>query len=278
MTRTATAPSGQDEALRAVLADRARPSRPHALRTSLVFGWRAMLKIKHVPEQLFDVTLFPAMMMLMFTHLFGGALAGSTGDYLTFLLPGMMVMSVMMTTMYTGIALNIDVNKGIFDRFRTLPIWRPAALVGALFGDLVRYTLASAVMVALGLVLGYRPDGGPLGVLGAVALLLLFSFSFSWIWTAFGLLMRTEKSVQSVSFSVLFPLAFVSNVFVEPDTMPDWLRAVVEASPVTHLVDAMRGLMNGDVDAGRIGLVLLSCTLMTAVFGSVTMLLYNRKR
>ncbi|UCM89368.1 ABC transporter permease [Streptomyces marincola] len=269
--------SANVDALRELMESTRAPRRPGALSTSMTFGWRAMLKIKHVPEQLFDVTVFPAIMTLMFTHLFGGALAGSTTEYLQFLLPGMIVMSVMMTTMYTGTALNIDVNKGVFDRFRTLPIWRPSALVGALLADLVRYMMASVVMIALGYALGYRADGGVVGVVAALALLLLFSFSFSWVWTMFGLLMRSEKSVQSVSFAVLFPLAFTSNVFVDPETMPDWLRACVEVSPVTHLVDAMRGLMDGTSVAGPVGWVLLWSVLLTAVFGGVTMRLYNRK-
>ncbi|RKN11556.1 ABC transporter permease [Streptomyces radicis] len=276
---TAAPPEPTDlDALRTLIEGTRVPRRPGPVSTSLTFGWRAMLKIKHVPEQLFDVTVFPAIMTLMFTHLFGGALAGSTEEYLQFLLPGMIVMSVMMTTMYTGTALNIDVHKGIFDRFRTLPIWRPSALVGALLGDLARYTMASVVMVGLGLAMGYRPDGGALGVLGALGLLLVFSFSFSWIWTMFGLLMRSEKSVQSVSFAVVFPLVFTSNVFVDPDTMPGWLRACVEVSPITHMVDAERALMDGTSAAGPVGWVLLWSAALTLVFGVATMRLYNGRR
>ncbi len=265
------------ESLTAVLASGQSPPRPSAWSASVTFGWRALLKIKHVPEQLADVTAFPIMMTLMFTYLFGGALAGSVTEYLQFLLPGIMVTSVVMITMYTGIGVNTDIEKGVFDRFRTLPIWRPAALVGALFGDVLRYVMAGTVILLVGLILGFRPGGGVDGVLLAIALLVVFSFAFSWIWTMFGLLLRSEKSVMGVSMMVLFPLTFLSNVFVEPSTMPGWLRTFVEVNPITHLVAAVRGLMQGAPDAGEITWVLVSAAVLVAVFGGLTMRLYNRK-
>ncbi|RBM13137.1 ABC transporter permease [Streptomyces sp. PT12] len=265
------------ETLEAVLSTSERPPRPSAFSASVTFGWRAMLKIKHVPEQLFDVTVFPIMMTLMFTYLFGGALAGSTSEYLQFLLPGIMVMSVVMTTMYTGVSVNTDIAKGVFDRFRTLPVWRPSAMVGYLLGDMFRYTMASVVILVVGLILGYRPDGGVLGVVAAIALLVAFSFAFSWIWTMFGLLMRSEKSVMGVSMLVLMPMTFMSNILVEPDTMPGWLQAFVDVNPVAILTEAARGLMAGDADAGEIGWVLIAGAGLIAVFGTLTMRLYNRK-
>lgn len=265
------------ETLSAVLAPGHRPTRPSPLSASITFGWRAVLKIKHVPEQLFDVTAFPIIMTLMFTYLFGGALAGSTTQYLQFLLPGIMVMSVVMTTMYTGVSVNTDIEKGVFDRFRTLPIWRPAPMVGYLLGDAFRYTTASVVILAVGLVLGFRPGGGVLGVLAGIALLVVFSFAFSWLWTMFGLLLRTEKSVMGVSMMVLFPLTFLSNILVEPRTMPGWLQAFVDVNPVTHLVAAVRGLMEGDWIAHEISWTLIAAGVLVAVFGTLTMRLYNRK-
>ncbi|MCX5411513.1 ABC transporter permease [Streptomyces sp. NBC_00059] len=270
-----TAPDA--ETLASLLVGQERPRRPSALSASLTFGWRAMLKIKHVPEQLFDVTVFPIMMVLMFTYLFGGALAGSTEGYIQFLLPGILVMSVVMITMYTGVAVNTDIAKGVFDRFRTLPVWRPAPMVGYLLGDVVRYLLASVVMLTVGIVIGYRPDGGVLGVLAGVALLLVFSFAFSWIWTMFGLMLRSEKSVMGVSMMVIFPLTFLSNVFVDPRTMPGWLQAFVNNSPVTHLAAAVRDLMAGNWPAADIAWSLGWSALFVVVFGSVTMRLYNRK-
>ena len=264
--------------LRAALSSRARPPRPSALSASLTFGWRALLKIKHVPEQLFDVTVFPIMFTLMFTYLFGGALAGSTGEYLQFLLPGILVQTVVFITMYTGVALNTDISKGVFDRFRSLPIWQPAALVGALLGDVVRYTMASTVVIVLGLVLGFRPDGGVIGVLLAVALLLVFSFSLSWIWTTLGLIMRTPNSVMMVSMMILFPLTFVSNIFVDPQTMPAWLQAFVGVNPITHLVTAVRGLMHGTVHGRADRLGAPGSAALIAIFAPLTMYLYRNKK
>ncbi|CAM5518027.1 MULTISPECIES: ABC transporter permease [Streptomyces] len=265
------------ERLSALLVGQDRPPRPSALSASLAFGWRAMLKIKHVPDQLFDVTAFPIMLVLMYTYLFGGALAGSTEEYIQFLLPGIMVMSVVMITMYTGVAVNTDIAKGVFDRFRTLPIWRPAPMVGYLLGDVLRYLLASAVMLSIGMLIGFRPEGGVLGVLAGVALLIVFSFAFSWIWTMFGLLLRSEKSVMGVSMMVIFPLTFLSNVFVDPRTMPGWLQAFVNNSPVTHLATAVRELMAGNWPAADIAWSLGWAGVLLVVFGVVTMRLYNRK-
>lgn len=265
------------ENLTAVLVNTERPPRPSALSAAISFGWRACLKIKHVPEQLFDVTAFPIMMVLMYTYLFGGAIAGSTGVYLQFLLPGILVMSVVMITMYTGVAINTDINKGVFDRFRTLPIWRPAPMVGYLLGDLLRYTIASFVMLAVGLIMGFRPHGGVVGVLLGIALLIVFSFAFSWVWTMMGLLLRTEKSVMGFSMMIIFPLTFLSNVFVDPNTMPSWLRAFVNNNPISHLSTAIRDLMAGNWPGGAIAWSLGWGVLILAVFGPLTMRLYNRK-
>ncbi|WP_369029186.1 ABC transporter permease [Streptomyces adonidis] len=265
------------ESLAALLVTKDRPPRPSALSASLTFGWRAILKIKHVPEQLFDVTAFPIMMVLMYTYLFGGALAGSPREYIQFLLPGILVMSVVMITMYTGVSVNTDIEKGVFDRFRTLPIWRPAVMVGYLLGDALRYTMASVVMLTVGVILGYRPDGGVVGVAAGIALLLVFSFAFSWIWTMFGLLLRTEKSVMGVSMMVIFPLTFLSNVFVDPSTMPGWLQAFVNNSPITHVSSAVRELMAGEWPAAEIAWSLGWAGLLMLVFGPITMRLYNRK-
>ncbi|PRX59578.1 ABC-2 type transport system permease protein [Nonomuraea fuscirosea] len=273
----ASAPVTED-ALRSVLLAGERPSRPGPVLTSLTFGWRALLKIKHVPEQLVDVTMFPIMFTLMFTYLFGGALAGSTQEYLQFLLPGILVQANVMITMNTGITLNTDIQKGVFDRFRSLPVWRPSPLVGALLGDVMRYSIGSAIVITLGLVLGFRPEGGAVGVVLSVALLLVFSFCLSWLWTMLSLILRTPNSVAGVSMMVMFPLTFVSNIFVDPKTMPGWMQAVVEVNPISHLATVVRGLMHGSVPAGEIGWVLVSSVLLLAVFGPITMVLYRNKK
>src|SRR3712207_2379713 len=158
----------------------------------------------------------PILFVLMFTYLFGGALAGSTGAYLQYVLPGILVMSVVFTTVYSGVALNTDLTKGVVDRFRSLPIWRPAPLLGALLGVSVRYVVAGTVILVLGVVLGYRPEGGVVGALLALGLVVVFSFGLSWVYSALGLVLRSPSAVLNGGFMVLFPLTFLSNVFVDP--------------------------------------------------------------
>ena len=169
-TETAQMAGADEAAVRKAIATTARPPRASAPSAALTFAWRGMLKVKHVPEQLLDATVTPVMFLLMFTYLFGGAVAGSTAEYLNFLLPGILVMSVLFTTVYSGVALNTDLTKGVVDRFRSLPIWRPAPLVGSLLGDSVRYVITGTVIIVLGLVLGYRPGAGVGGILAALAL------------------------------------------------------------------------------------------------------------
>ncbi len=269
--------AAEEVALRKALASTPRPPRAGALSASLTFGWRGMLKVKHVPEQLLDVTISPVMFVLMFTYLFGGAIAGSTGAYLDYLLPGILVMSVLFTTVYSGVALNTDLTKGVVDRFRSLPIWKPAPLLGGLLGDSVRYTLAGVVIIVLGLILGFRPDGGVQGVVAALALVVVFSFGLSWIFTTLGLVLRSPNAVMNAGFMGIFPLTFLSNVFVEPDTLPDGLKAFVDVNPISILTDASRGLMAGDAASSDILISLGVAALLTAIFLPLTTRLYRSR-
>ena len=265
------------EALHKALAAGERPPRPSALSACLTFGWRGMLKIKHVPEQLIDVSLTPVLFLLMFTYLFGGAVAGSTDEYLQFLLPGVLVQSVLFTAVYSGVSLNTDITKGVVDRFRSLPLWRPAPLVGAVVGDSVRYVIASAVVMVLGVIMGFEAAGGVAGVLAAVALIVVFSFGLSWVFTVVGLLMRAPNAVMNTGFMALFPLVFLSNIFVEPQTLPGWLEWFVGVNPISHLVSAARGFMQGNVDGEDVAIVLGSAAALTAVFAPLTVRLYRNR-
>ncbi|MCC6830061.1 MAG: ABC transporter permease [Thermoleophilia bacterium] len=278
MTTTPTTPAEREltERVHAALATGARPARPGAVATTLAFGWRGMLKIKHVPEQLLDVTVTPVMFLLMFTYLFGGAVAGSTGDYLQYILPGVLVQSVLFTAVYSGVTLNTDVTKGVVDRFRSLPVWRPAPLVGALLGDAVRYAIAGTVTVVLGVVMGFRPDEGVAGVVLGMLLVVVFAFALSWVFTTLGLLLRTPNAVLNAGFLGVFPLLFISNIFVDPATLPSWLEAFVDVNPIAHLVTATRELMDGGASAGDVGLVVAEAAVITAVFAPLTVRLYRR--
>jgi len=276
-TPAQTAPAGAEEAaLRKALASTPRPPRASAYAAALAFGWRGMLKVKHVPEQLLDVTISPVMFVLMFTYLLGGAIAGSTAKYLEYILPGVLVMSILFTTVYSGVALNTDLTKGVVDRFRSLPVWRPAPLVGALLGDTVRYLVGGTVIVVLGLALGFRPDGGVVGVLAAMALVIAFAFGLSWVFTTLGLLLRSPNAVMNAGFMGIFPLTFLSNVFVKPETLPAGLEAFVDVNPVSILATASRGLMNGNANGTDIVIVLATAAALTAVFAPLTTRLYRR--
>ena len=265
------------ETMRSVISTTERPPQASALSTSLTFSWRALLKIKHVPEQLVDVVGIPIIFTLMFTYLFGGALAGSTSDYLQFLLPGSLVMTVLMVSMYAGVGLNTDVTKGVFDRFRSLPVWRPALIVGGLLGDACRYLIASALVIGLALAMGYRRSRRRARRPVGISLLLVFAFGLGWVWSTLGLLMRTPSAVMNIGMLVLFPLTFASNVFVDPRTIPGWLRAFVHANPITHLVTAERGLMGGTATAAQLGWVLIAAAALTAVFAPLTMQIHRTR-
>ncbi len=273
--QAARPPALQEPELRKALSS-TRPKRASALSATLTFGWRGMLKVKHVPEQLIDVTITPVMFTLLFTYLFGGAIAGSTSAYRDFILPGVLVVAVLFTTVYSGIAINTDVTKGVVDRFRSLPIWPSAPLLGALIGDMVRYLVASTVIIVLGLILGFRPDNGVPGVLASIGLVVLFSFGLSWVFTSLGLLMRSPNATMNAGFMAIFPLTFLSNVYVEPDTLPAGLKAFVNANPISHLVSACRGLMDGSLEAENLIVVLGTTILLTAVFLPLTTYLYRR--
>ncbi|MEO8687932.1 MAG: ABC transporter permease [Solirubrobacteraceae bacterium] len=276
-TRSQPPEPAVSEALHKALAAGERPPRPSALSACLTFGWRGILKIKHVPEQLIDVSITPVLFLLMFTYLFGGAVAGSTQDYLQYLLPGVLVQSVLFTSVYSGVSLNTDVTKGVVDRFRSLPLWRPAPLVGAVVGDSVRYVIASTIVVVLGVIMGFEAAGGIVGVILAIALVVVFAFGMSWIFTIVGLLLRAPSAVMNTGFMALFPLVFLSNIFVEPSTLPGWLEWFVGVNPISHLVSAARGLMQGDVDGSDVAIVFAWSAGLTAAFAPLTVRLYRNR-
>ncbi len=270
------ASAADSAAVRRAISSTSRPPKASPLTAALTFGWRGMLKVKHVPEQLLDVTITPVMFVLMFTYLFGGAISGSTGAYLDYILPGILVMSVLFTTVYSGVSLNTDLTKGVVDRFRSLPIWRPAPLLGSLLGDSVRYVISGTVIIVLGVILGYRPDAGVAGAVAALALVVIFSFGLSWVFTTMGLVLRSPNAVMNAGFMGIFPLTFLSNVFVDPTTLPSGLEAFVNVNPISILVDASRGLMEGNAAASDIGISLGVAALLTAVFLPLTTRLYGR--
>jgi ABC-2 type transport system permease protein len=249
-----------------------------AVANVLTFAWRGLLKIKHMPEQWFDVVLTPILFTLIFTYLLGGALAGSPRVYLQFLLPGILVQTVMFTSVYTGFSFNTDISKGVFDRFRSMPIWQPSPVVGAMLADVLRYTFSSLIVILLGLIMGFRPTAGVLGVLLSMLLLDLFAFGMSWTFMLLAMIARTPATVMTLSWVVLMPVTFASNAYVDPATMPSWLQAFVAVNPVSLIVTAVRGMMFGSATAAQLGLALLAPALTTAVCGPLTMVLYAKRQ
>jgi ABC-2 type transport system permease protein len=276
MTAVDVLPSG--ERTHHLLGIRGRPRPASALSSVATLAWRAMLKIKHVPFQLFDVTVMPIMFTLLFTYIFGGALAGSPRQYIQYLLPGVLVQTVIFITVYTGMGLNTDIHKGLFDRFRSLPMWQPSPLLGALAGDLFRYSVASTIILIMGFILGFRPQGGLVGVLLAMALVMIFAFALSWLWIIVGMLVRTPESVMTTSFVFLMPLTFASDIFVNLNTMPGWLQEVVGRNPVTHLANASRALMHGQPAGTAVFWVLLASGLIVLVAAPIAMRMYRKER
>jgi ABC-2 type transport system permease protein len=269
-------PSG--ERTHELLTSRARPRPASALSAVTTLGWRALLKIKHVPFQLFDVTVTPIMFTLLFTYIFGGALAGTPREYIQYLLPGILVQTIVFITVYTGVGLNTDIQKGLYDRFRSLPMWQPSPLYGALLGDVFRYSLAGAIIIVVGFIIGFRPAGGFMGIVWSMLLILVFSFALSWLWIIVGMLMKTPETVMTMSFVFLMPLTFASDIFVRLETMPGWLQSVVGRNPVTLLARAARGLMHGNVVMSDVWWVLISSAAITAIAVPIAMRLYYRER
>ncbi|TDC52104.1 ABC transporter permease [Jiangella ureilytica] len=220
------------------------------IRQTLTLAWRTIVQVRHNPWELGDFSIQPIMFVLLFTYVFGGAIAGTTGDYLTFALPGIIVMNMLFITMYVGTGLNIDLTKGVFDRLRSLPIARWAPMAGRILADQVKQAWSIFLLLAIGMVLGFRIGTDVWSLLAAVGLMLVFALAFSWVSVLVGVVAKDPEKVQLFGFTALFPVTFVSNVFVPTNTMPGWLQPIVEANPVTILSDACRALMVGDDTAG----------------------------
>lgn len=240
-------------------------------------AWRSVLKIKANPEEVLGLILQPVMFVTLFVFVFGQAMMGDWQSYRDFLMPGIIAQSVIFATLGTGFSLSQDVEKGIFDRFRSLPIARSAPLVGAILGDLVRYTITVVMVLIVGLAIGFRPEGGVLGVVVAGALILLFAFALCWMSAFVGMIVRTPMSVQAFGMILMFPLTFGSSAFVAPESMPGWLQTVAVNNPVSHVVDAMRGLMIGGDVAGPVFWTLVWTAIITAVFFPLAAWAYRRR-
>ena len=270
MNHTAITPAGERRL-------RNHTSFRQTLRNSLTMAYRGLLKIRRTPEQLFDVTLQPIIFTLMFTYIFGGAISGNVESYLPVIIPGILVQTVITTSIATGVQLREDMDKGVFDRFKSLPIARIAPLAGALLADTIRYTIATVLTFTMGYIMGYRPDGGLEHVALAGLIVIVCAWAISWIFAFFGVIARTASSVQGISMIVLFPLTFLSNAFVPANTMPNWLQWFVKINPISHLVTAVRDLANSGTVGWDLIISLIGAAVIVAIFAPITVKAYMRR-
>ena len=243
---------------------------------TLSMAWRALKKMRRNPEQFFDVTIQPLLFTAMFAYIFGGAVSGSVQHYLPLMIPGIVAQTVLTTCMATGVQMREDMEKGVFDRFKSLPIARIAPLAGPMVADLVRYLIAGGLTFATGIAMGYRPHGGIVGVAAAIVLAIFTGWSMAWIFTFIGTIARSARAVQGFSMMILFPLTFLSNAFVPESTLPGWLEAFVKINPVSHLVSATRDLANHDVLSSEVGWTLLAGLVVIAIFAPLSVRSYKR--
>ena len=247
------------------------------LRHSLVLAGRAVRKIRRTPEQFIDVTLQPIIFVILFVYVFGGAISGSTHDYLQYVLPAIMVQTVLFSSLSIGVNLNTDIKKGVFDRFRSLPIGRSAPLIGAVSAEVVRFSTSVIVLMVFGYALGFRIGTDPFSALAGCLLAVAFALCMSWVAVFLGTWLRESGAVQGIGFLVMFPLTFGSNMFVPTASLPGWLQGWVKINPVTHLTDAIRGLLVGGPVAGPVGWSVLTGAIILAIFAPMAVATYRRK-
>jgi oleandomycin transport system permease protein len=249
-----------------------------SLRHAFVLAKRNIIKLTRTPEQLIDVTLQPIIFLTLFLYVFGGAIShGSPHKYLEFLVPGLIGQTIAMSSISIGQNMNADIEKGVFDRFRSLPIARSVPLVGAVFADFFRYLVLCVILVGFGYILGFRIATNPLDLLAALGLAICFALAFAWVSLFVGMTVRTSGAVQGVMFLLIFPLSFGSNTFVQTSTMPGWLQAFVNVNPLSHLVSAVRGLLLGGPVGAQIGWTFVWIVGLIAVFFPLAMRGYIRR-
>ena len=274
-TMTAVSLPAVDPAV-AVARTRPRNSPAETVSQTLSMAWRALKKMRRNPEQFFDVTLQPLLFTAMFAYIFGGAISGNVTSYLPLLIPGIVAQTVLTTCMASGVQLREDMDKGVFDRFKVLPIARIAPLAGPVVADMVRYLIAASLTFVTGVIIGYRPGGGVPGVLAAIALSIFIGWSMAWIFTWIGTIARNARSVQGISMMILFPLTFLSNAFVPVQTLPSGLAAFVKINPVSLLVSATRELANNGAVTSQVGWTLLAGLVVIAIFAPLSVRSYRR--
>jgi ABC transporter DrrB family efflux protein len=244
---------------------------------AIVLTERALRHIPRNPELLIFSTIQPVMFVLLFRYVFGGAIKLPPGiSYVNFLMAGVFVQTVAFGSFTTGVGLAEDLQRGLIDRFRSLPMSRAAVLLGRTLSDLVRNVFVVAVMFAVGLLVGFNPQGGAGAILALIGMLLLLSFAFSWVGATVGLAIRNVEAVQSAGFIWLFPLTFASSAFVPTNNMPAGLRAFANNQPITKIINAVRDWSLGVPVGDNAWVAVLWCVGILAVFVPLSVRMYRR--
>lgn len=239
-------------------------------------AYRNLLKTKHNPEKLFDVTIQPIIMMVMFSFLFGGAISGSIEEYLPIVVPGIIATSLLQASASSGIQLREDINTGVFDRFNSLPIYRISTLAGLLSSDIVRYVIAAVLGIGTGYVLGWDPAGGITYVIIATILVIFVAFALSWLFASLGLIFKSSQTITGVAMLVMMLLTFISNAYIPIDTLPHFLQVIANLNPITHVIDAFKSLAYEQVFDIDVVLSIVSSIVIMVIFIPVTIGLFKK--
>jgi ABC transporter DrrB family efflux protein len=248
----------------------------NAVSDTLVLAKRSLLRIPRQPDLLVGFTVQPVMFVLLFVYVFGGAIATPGFDYVDFLMPGIIVQSMVFGGFVTALGLSEDLKKGLMDRFRSLPMWGPAVLSGRILADVGTNVIQLVVMFAVGIAVGFRFSTGAPEVIAGIGLLLLFGYAFSWVFAFIGLTASSPEASNAYGFTILFPITFISSAFVPVDTMPDWLEPIAAANPFTTMVDAARALFVGTPAGNDVWMSIVWTIVITAVFATLSIWRYRR--
>ncbi len=244
---------------------------------TLVMVGRNLLRYVRLPENIVNVTVSPIMFLLLFTYVLGGAIRTSTPDYITFVLPGILVQTLLFGGFGTALGLAQDVQSGLFDRYRSLPMSRSAVIVGRLVADLLSNIFVAVLMIGIGMLIGFRFGGSFLESIGSPAIGILFALPAAAIFAAVGLTVRSVEAVNVIGFTLIFPITFVSSAFVPVESMPSWLQPVAEANPFSLAVDASRSLALGEDPGSSLGGVLIWVVVLSAIGVPLAVRAYSRR-
>lgn len=254
-----------------------RTQKGNIITNTATMAYRNLLKKIHNPDRFMDVIIQPVMFMVMFGYLFGGAIAGGVKAYLPIIVPGVLMQTLLSAASGSGAQIREDLDSGVFDRFKSLPMAHIAPLAGQLFADVLRLVIATAVSFLTGYLMGWRSSANIWWDLGAAVLAIFSSWAISWVFSLLGLMAKSATLVQSFSMMAMMVLSFLSNAFIPIKTLPDWLQTVANANPITYVIKAITGMMNSGVWNNEAWLVLVISIGIVIVFAPLTVWAYNHK-